>query len=126
MAAPGRSARAAELSRQERHRQPVEQIGGVPRHQVLAAFGEVEVELRIALLEQRGALGGAGAILAAVDQEQRHLELGEALPERHALLVLATAVTRLRVALDELLEAAADAVLVAQLQLLGRDQLVVE
>jgi hypothetical protein len=36
--------------RQERHRQLVKQLGCVPRHQVLAAFREMRVERRVALL----------------------------------------------------------------------------
>src|SRR6266700_5599760 len=42
--------------RQERHRQLVKQIGRIPRHQVLAAIGEMQIELRIALMQKRGAL----------------------------------------------------------------------
>src|SRR5262245_41305324 len=67
-------------ARQERHRQLVEQVGGVPRHQVLAAVGKMQIELREALLQQLGALLGAGAIVAPVDQEQWLFQVDEALP----------------------------------------------
>ena len=38
------------LAGQERDRQFVKQIGGIPRHQMLAAFREMQIELRIAFL----------------------------------------------------------------------------
>src|SRR5262245_43469363 len=69
-------------ARQERHRKLVKQIGGVPWHEMLAAVGEVQIELRVALLQELRAFLGAGAIIAAVDQEQRLLDLDEPLPQR--------------------------------------------
>ena len=38
--------------------------------------------LRLLLLQQLGALAGVGAVLAAEDHQQRHLQLGQALPHR--------------------------------------------
>src|SRR4051794_35270538 len=75
--------RAIVSTRQERHRQLVKHFGRIPRHQVLAAVGKMQIELRVALLEQLGALLGAGAIVASVDQEQWLFQLDQTLPQRH-------------------------------------------
>src|SRR5690242_8444757 len=69
--------------RQERHRQLVKHFGRIPRHQVLAAVSKMQIELRVALLQQFGALLGAGAIVASVDQKQWLFHFDEALPQRH-------------------------------------------
>ena len=89
---------------------------------MLAALGDMEVQRRIALLEDLHALGGAAAILASVDQQERHLQLVVTLPERHRLLAAAATLARRRMPPRELDETRPDAVLVPKLQFLFGDQ----
>src|SRR5262245_22846780 len=111
--------------RQERHCQLMEQVGCIPWHQVLAAIGEMQIELRVALLQQRGALLSAGAIIASIDQEQRLLQFDQALPQRHRWFDAAI-FRRCCMAAYELFEAAPDAVLMTQHKLLLGDELMME
>ncbi len=113
-------------TRQERHRQPVEQVGRVPRHQVLAAVGEMQIELRDsapsaawrAPRRGRGRCGRRSAAAACFSSTRRCHSGTDCL----AAAVFAGR----RVTAHELLEARADAVLVTQRKLLVGDQLVVE
>src|SRR5262249_55258557 len=115
------------LSLDKRNREPIDLLLRIPRHHVLAAFHDVEVDLGLGLLEELGALAGMGAILAAVDQHHRDLELERALPLRHRRLLAAAASAFFRAcALGEDLEVAADAAAVAQRELLRCHQLGME
>ena len=63
----------------------MEQVGRIPRHEVLAAFREVQIELRKTFLEHGGAFFGASSVVAPEHQEQRWLDLDEPLPHTKEL-----------------------------------------
>lgn len=92
---------------------------------MLAAGDDVDIELRKLLFQKVGAVGGLGAILAAEDQQQRLGDFGEALPHR-SLRLLHGRCLGLRTARDEGLEGRTDAARVAERELIGGDQLVME
>src|SRR5262249_25017524 len=111
--------------RQERYRQLVGQVSGVPRHQMLAAVGEMQIQLRVAFLHKLRALLGAGWVCAAMEEDQWLFHVDEPLPQWHRRLA-AAAFVGCRMPAYEFFEAAPDAVLVTQGKLLLGDQLMME
>src|SRR6185312_884679 len=94
----------------KRNRQPIDVLLLIPWHHVLTAVHDVEIDLGMALLEKLGALAGMGAILAAIDQQHRDLEIEHTLPLRDGRRGAAAAGAFFRTrAPGEDLEVAADA-----------------
>src|SRR5690242_14351889 len=90
---------------------------------MLGAFEQVEVERRVAFLEQRGTLRRRAAVLSPVHHQERHRKLMQPLPDGNGFLAAAA---RRLAALEERLEIFSQAHTMALFQRVGRDQGMVE
>jgi hypothetical protein len=60
--------------------------GSIPHQQMRCVGHHPDIELRLLLFQQHGALSHRLAVTVTEQEHQRHLDLAEALPHRHSVI----------------------------------------